>query len=45
MLGGAVGIGRVKERDRAFVSLRIGEDTDLNINSQRAYRALIIDHQ
>lgn len=33
-----------KKRGRAFVSLKIAEDTDLNINSQRPYRALIIDY-
>lgn len=33
------------ERKRAVVSLRIAEDSDLNINSQRPYRALIIDYQ
>lgn len=40
------GVEREKrERKRAVVSLRIAEDTDLNINSQSPYRALIIDYQ
>lgn len=32
-------------KDRGFVSQRLSQDTDLNINSQRPYTALIIDYQ
>lgn len=33
-----------RERARCLVSLRITGDTDLNINAERPYRALIIDY-
>ena len=36
---------RERKKERAFVRLKIAEDTDLNINSQRPYRALIIDYR
>lgn len=36
MQGGGVGAGGVRER--AFVFLKIAEDTDLNINSQSLYQ-------
>lgn len=34
-----------REREHFFVSLCITEDSDLNINSQRPYRVLIIDYR
>lgn len=35
---------RKRERARCLESLRITEETDLNINTERPYRALIIDY-
>lgn len=39
------GGGRMKKNKKESETVRTTEDTDLNINSQRKYRALIIDYQ